>query len=597
MGLRRILILLHPESLIHAQPTDLVVTDTWEVLDTAISIGVPCLDLRELLVGKEDFLDETVIAWRCTIDRAHSPEMQGVPILASLRAEILWGALSPFARYAVATQLLAGQGYEIVTDLRHPDPRRVGIEAILGKDAVIELPGNLDAKSVSRDVEQEPVLPASHGPVVVDTTHIDVKRNVRECLFFSFGKVATAIFDRLGKNISARPVLVYGHYRTLGAIGYELGKRYRLILWPWAYPRTKDALSITARGSHSASLFQHRNLSAVARPPSIQQLDSAIQADLGERAFFLEGTNVTPWLSSSIARVVVKYWKPLSSRIAAAKTAILQLGAECVLIPNDTSIDFAPLSLVATGASVPVIVVAHGLEGSQVLGDKRLASDVFVWSLPMAKYIEKVLGRGGTKTWVTGPPHLEGLARTRTPKRSAVLFLSYTVRHNTAWDSRLDAERYLCMLSEVLQKLGSRICPVGLKIHPSEHSDYYRWAMGRARLKIPIRDRGWVYDNLDDASVVVGPISTGLAEAFHLGSMPVCVNLSGGKLPAPCDGSTEIPVVCDAASLTDILAKWLDRSVWPNWTPQAWPAFFEFVGVAKGASRRAADAVGQVLRS
>lgn len=598
MSPRRALVLLHAESLIHARPGDLVVTDIEEVRRAALAQGVDCVDVREVISGDEDFIDRSVSEWRDRIDTLEEPEAGGVPLLGCLRGELVWEVLFPFARYATLAQKLASSVSEIATDASVSGVRRAAIEEVLGEARVASLPRIPCPDGDVGQFKKDWLLPPTHKPVIYDAAAPTVKKRLREA-------VVEALLRASRTAAASRPrtdrVIVYGHYRTLGGLGRELGKICKLILWPWALPRTKDITALSLLGAETINplpperalreLFRETALFAAETPV----IEEAVGEHIPDRSFQLWDLDVTASLIRLIAGSVQKYAANLATRIAAARVAIDDRRAGCVVIPNDTSLDFAALARTAKKRGVPVVVVAHGLEASTVPGDKRLASDVLCWSPPMSEYLKVALKGTGAGVWITGPPHLSHLSRKLRPRRNAVLFLSYPIRHNTAWDSWMDAERYLRFVAAVLNVIGDKIEVVGVKIHPSEDPAYYRAVAQQSGLRTRIIDRGWVHDNLADAGLVVGPISTGLAEAYYLGSMPVCVNLSGGPLPPPCDGSTEIPIVERPADLEELLSEWVDGRIWPEWTPKDWPAFGAFVGAPEDADKRGARIVEKLI--
>jgi hypothetical protein len=595
MRLRRVFILCHPESIVHARPGDLVVTDVFDVCEAAAERGITFLDLRAVISGSEDYLDRTVITWRSFIDRLESPKASGVPVLGCLRGELIWEVLVPFARYAAATTVLAPSSEEIATDTHPGGTRRGAIEAVLGVGAVVELPRIPVAEAKTREFKKDPALPPSHGEVAFDPVPLSSRSRGKALALATLGRSVSSV------RTARRPSVIYGHYRTMGGIAIELGKRFDLILWPWALPRAKDVLILAAGGAVDIAVPPSdvafgRCFPEVANSPSrYEALEEAVSKAIPPGSFFIFELDVTDAIVRQIAKTAAKYSTSLATRLAAATDAVAGIGADCIVIPNDSSLDFAALARVGASYGLPIVVVAHGLEGSKVPGDKRLASVVFAWSERMAEDFERHLQDTGARIWVSGPPHLEQLERTKQPRRDSVLFLSYAVRHNTAWESWMDAERYLDLIARAIASLGNRLRVVGLKIHPSEDPAYYRSAMKRVGLNVPLLYRGWVHENLEDAGVVVGPISTGLAEAYRLGSLPLCVNLSGGTLPPPCDGSTEIPIISESDSLEHLLSEWLDGRVWPKWTPADWPAFGEFIGSPEGADRRVAELVGKVI--
>lgn len=601
MSPQRSLILCHAESLVHARPGDLVVTDVSEVFEAATSKGIACTDLREVLRGSETYVDEIVNSWRSFIDSLESPEAAGVPLLGCLRAELLWEVLFPFARYAVATSELSQSTPHIATDARPGGPRRAAIESILGDGGVLELPGVPAPLGEKSRLKRDPLLPPSHGPV---TFHPAPPRSLRALGKYAALQTLGRAASLLGAGRTAkskRPAIVYAHYHTLGGIGRELGRRYRVVAWPWCYPGGRDLPALAAGGVVTIPVPQAGTALREVLPQPARStnpgavLEEEVRASIPDRSFSIDDFDLTGALAGQISQTAAKYLMPLATRIASARAAVAGMGARCIVIPNDTSLDCAVLARVGAAHNLPVVVVAHGLEGSRVLGDKRLASDVFAWSGPMAEDLRRSLMDTGAKVWAPGPPYLEHLSRRKSPAHGSVLFLSYTVRHNTAWDSWMDAERYLRLVSETIHRLGDGVRVVGLKIHPSEDAAYYKSAMKRVHLEVPLLDRGWVYQNLDDAGVVVGPFSTGLAEAYYFGSIPICVNLSGGALPAPCDGSTEIPIVTEADSLVRLLSEWLGGGVWSGWTPGDWLGFGDFVGSPDGADVRAAELLEKVI--
>lgn len=218
----------------------------------------------------------------------------------------------------------------------------------------------------------------------------------------------------------------------------------------------------------------------------------------------------------------------------------------------------------------------------------------------MAESVSYVRKDGKPTLWATGFLYGESISRAVSPKRRSVLFLSYSTRFNTAWDSWMNPELYLELLAEVLPWLKGHAKIVGIKIHGSEDLEWYESLASRLGLGnsgVSLLQRGYVYDVLEDAGLVVGPFSTGLAEAYWLGSMPVCVNLTGGPLPPPFDGSTEVPVVQDASQLRAVLKSWLEGTEWSNWSPADWPKFAAFLGDPHRAAHRSAEAVTRIARA
>ncbi len=615
MGKSRALLLLQPSSIAHVRPGDLVVTDSWILLQDALQGGVPTLDLRKLLGGKENLVDETVSSWRATVDSMASPKLADVPMLACMRAELLWGAFFPFVRYAVAATELLSAGYELVTDIPYTDPRYAGIAFATRSGEEHPVPWLPSSAGLGGAYIQP--LPESHGPAGSTGHRRPPSARARSALLRASSSLVARLLERKGD------VVVYGHYATLGHLHRELSHRFRLVLWPWGLPRRDDLLRLAARGVRFPPVIDPTRALAelLPRQPSSSlatgrtadarraqgRRDTPDGPELEERArsllaeavspstFLLSGSNATPSLIGPISRVVARNLPEVCVRVLAARDAVAREGASAVVTPYDTSLDFAPLALYGSAAGIPVVVVAHGMEGSPVPGDKRLATHVLAWSEPMKAALAHTLARTSVEVTSCGPLHLGKLRRVRPPARDSVLFLSYAVRHNTAWDSWMDAEKYLELLARTLPAFTGRLRTVGLKIHPSEDPAHYASVLSRVGLGIRLLSEGLVHDNLDDAGLVVGPFSTGLVEAYHLGSMPVCVNLSGGPLPPPCDGSTEIPVVADSDSLAAVLGDWLHGKKWAGWTPAHWPAFGSFVGEATDAERRAAVKIGRFI--
>ncbi len=615
MSESRALLLLHPSSIAHVRPGDVVVTDSWILLQEALQEGIGTLDLRELLGGKEDLVDETVSNWRATVDSMASPRLADVPLLACMRAELLWGAFFPFVRYAVAATELLGAGYDLVTDIPYADPRYAGIAFATRSGEEHPLP-SLPSPAAVGGVYIQP-LPESHGLAGSTGRQRSLSARARSVLLRVSSSLVTHILERKGD------VVAYGHYATLGHLHRELARRFRLVLWPWGLPRRDDLLRLAAKGVRFPPVLEPTRALAelLPRRPSSSlptgrksdardaqgRRDNLEDPDLEERTrcllaeavspwtFRLSGSDATPSLVGPISRVVARNLPEVCVRVLAARDAVARAGASAVVTPYDTSLDFAPLALYGRAAGIPVVVVAHGMEGSAVPGDKRLATHVLAWSESMQKALARTLARTSVEVASCGPLHLGRLRRVRPPARDSVLFLSYAVRHNTAWDSWMDAEKYLELLARTLPAFTGRLRTVGLKIHPSEDPAHYTSVLSRVGLGIRLISEGLVHDNLDDAGLVVGPFSTGLVEAYHLGSMPVCVNLSGGPLPPPCDGSTEIPVVADSDSLAAVLGDWLHGKKWAGWKPAHWPAFGSFVGEATDAERRAAVEIGRFV--
>lgn len=604
----------------------MVVSESYDVIETARESGAEAVDLRELLRGSEDEVDFRVASWRTFLDVSKSPTIFGIPVLASLRSEITWELLIPYARARFAARRVAADAEEILTDVPRGCAREAGLlrgarEAGSSLESCERLAG--DCRS----------LPRSHGRVAYDDygslSAVDRLRHLSKLAAFRWAgsQAVRSVLEALRPGLGARPKVAYGHSRTLGVLPFELARDFRLVLWPWGLPPFVRKTGFWKSGIACAPYPERASLDELlTRAPedwdperlAVECAAAACRFPAGSegaedppshrgpgKATKIEASGTPPVplpaeLESSVADLVRRYLPALARRALSASRVFERMRPSAAVVPSDTSLDFAPVVLAARTKGVPAIVVAHGIEGSRVPGDKRLADHCLVWSEAMAESVSYVRKDGKPTLWATGPLYGESISRAMPPSRRSVLFLSYSTRYNTAWDSWMNPELYFELLAEVLPWLKERAKIVGIKIHGSEDLEWYESLASRLGLgngSVSLLQRGYVYEVLEDAGVVVGPFSTGLAEAYWLGSMPVCVNLTGGPLPPPFDGSTEVPIVEDASQLRAVLESWLEGRTWSNWSPSDWPKFAAFLGDPQRAARRSAEAVTRIARA
>jgi hypothetical protein len=630
--MKRYFFLDRPESAAHAGPGDIVVTDFFDVAERARHFGAEAVDLAELIRGNEADLDATVGAWRAALDVSQQPSLYGVPFLASLRAEILWETLLPFARFAFAARAVIPDASAVLTDAASGGPKWAGLEFALSSSGARPepLPGSNNLS--------DRVLPVSHKPVVYeDLAGLSGKLLQRHAAKLVFARAVAspatqAVLDLLRPaRLKARPWVVYAHYRSLGYLFRELAARFRLVLWPWGLPSAKEGALLAVGGASCARYPLLANAERIVlRSPEGWSVNKLVAAALGEierlasapspeRPDILPSENhskdsgiptdrapdsrvagIPSGIAGAVEPVLRKYLPPLARRLFALKHVFDRYDPRCVVVPADSSLDYAPLVLAARAKGIPAVVIAHGLEGTTVVGDKRLASHCLVWSQPMAEALHYV--REGTSSEIlpTGSLYLESISRKKPPRRRSVLFLSYSVRYNTAFDSWWNAERYMEAVSWVLRQLRGKLDAVAIKLHGSEDFQWYESLsrrFGLDELGVSVVQQGYVFEVLEDAGVVVGPFSTGLAEAYALGSIPFCVNFSSGKLPPPFDGSSEAPVLSTKEELAEALQDWLEYRKWTDWTPRSWPRFAAFVGEPSGAARLSAEKIAGIVRS
>lgn len=557
---------------------DVVYTDYWDVMRAASDAGIECRDLREVFADEPERVDAAVMEWADWVTALSEPSWHGSSLAPAIRSDLTWRIFFPLARHVIAAYMLAESGSPIAIDM--PSGSLIG-------DAV--LAGARDAGGkVSQLSSGKPLaLPASHKPVTPE-----IGASLQRYRALRLVSPLISLRSRIaGRGLEGRPRIAISYYTSLVPILYRLAEKAWFALWPWALPPPAQAAMMLSDGGSCL------DPSTPADSVDLDETRAIFEAQLGKANFDASGIDVSEILrrhTSSAANELLRY---SLYRTAAAHASLSSTRPDAVLVPFDVGLSAAPLVLAANELEIPAILVQHGAEGSLIPGDKRLASDVLVWSDQIAARYETIPEYGPpSKFRATGAAMLEPLTdlrpdATRRDSRFGILFLSHPTLHNTACDSWMASENYLAAIAEVVSKLPRETVVRGLKIHPSESYEHYRKAADAVGLRVPLITDGRIPDVLDGVKLVAGPESTGLLEAWQAGRTPVCINLAGIPMAPPFDGSTEIPVASSVAVLTDLLVRWNARQ-WSFADPA--PELRREVGKVEGSIDETVEAILEI---
>lgn len=532
-----------PDSLNSVGRGDVVYTDYWDVMQAANAAGIECRDLREVFADEPERVDAAVMEWADWVTALGEPAWRGASLTPAIRSDLTWRVFFPMARHVIAAYTLAESGSPITIDL--PSGNLIG-------DAV--LAGARDAGGkVSQLSSGKPLaLPASHRPVTPE-----IGASLQRYRALRLVSPLISLRSRIaGKGLEGRPRIAISYYTSLVPILHRLAERAWFALWPWALPPPTQAAMMLSDGGSCL------DPSTPADGVDLDEARATFGARLGEADFDASGIDVSEILKHHTSAAANELLRYSLYRTAAAHASLSSSRPDAVLVPFDVGLSAAPLVTAANELGIPTILVQHGAEGSLIPGDKRLASDVLVWSNQIATRYGSMAEYGApSKFRATGAAMLEPLTDLRPTAahrdtRYGVLFLSHPTLHNTACDSWSASENYLTAIAQVVKNLPKGVLIGGLKIHPSESYEHYRKVADAVGLEIPLITEGRIPNVLDGIQLVAGPESTGLLEAWQAGRTPVCINFTGIPMAPPFDGSTEIPVVPSAEVLADLIARW-----------------------------------------
>ncbi|RIK10029.1 MAG: hypothetical protein DCC49_04440 [Acidobacteria bacterium] len=531
------------DSLGSVEKGDVVYTDYWDVIQAARSAGIECRDLREVFADEPERVDAAVMEWADWVTSLAEPTWRGAPLTPAIRVDLTWRVFFPLARHAIAACTLAESGSPITIDL--PSGTLIGDAVLAGaRDAGGKVSQLASGKSLP--------LPASHAPVTPE-----IGASLQRYRALRLISPLISLRSRIaGRGLDGRPRIAISYYTSLVPILHRLAERAWFALWPWALPPPAQAGMMLSDGGSCL------DPSTPADAVDLEEARSTFVEILGGADFDASGIEVSEIFRRHTSAVAGELLRYSLYRTAAAHSSLGSTRPDAVLVPFDVGLSAAPLVAAANELGIPTILVQHGAEGSLIPGDKRLASDVLVWSGQIADHYRSMPEYGDpSKFRATGAAMLEpltGLRPTagREGERDGVLFLSHPTLHNTACDSWMASENYLAAIAEVVRNLPEGMRVSGLKIHPSESHEHYRQVAEAVGLHVPLITDGRIPDVLDGVQLVAGPESTGLLEAWQAGRAPVCANLGGIPMAPPFDGSTEIPVVPSVTVLTDLLRRW-----------------------------------------
>lgn len=531
------------DSLASVERGEIVYTDYWDVMKAAKANGLECRDLREVLGDEPERVDAAVMEWADWIYSLSEPSWRSIPITPAIRSDLTWRVFFPVARHAIAACMLAERGDPITIDL--PSGHMLCDAVMAGARSA--------GGSVSQVSGGGPLaLPASHNPVTPEIgASLQRYRALRTVspLISVRSRVAASGLD-------GRPRIAVCYYTSLAPILGRLSERAWFSLWPWALPPPRQAVSMIAGGGNCL------DPSTPADAVDLDEARSTFNSQLEKASFDASGIEIAAVVRRHTSAAADELLRYSLYRTASAHASLTATRPEAVLVPFDLGLSAAPLVSAANRLGIPTILIQHGAEGSLIPGDKRLASDVLVWSEQIAARYRSMPDYGNPARFrVTGSAMLEPLRDCQAngdsdSGRAGLLFLSHPALHNTACDSWMASEQYVAALAEAARYLPPGFSVKGLKLHPSESAEHYRKVMSAAGLDIPLLTEGLVPDSLEGVHVVVGPESTGLLEAWVAGRTPICVNFTGIPMTPPFDGSTEIPVVPSVSVLMSLLARW-----------------------------------------
>lgn len=566
------------DSLNSVEQGDVVYTDYWDVMQAANHAGIECRDLREVFSDEPERVDAAVMEWADWVTALDEPAWRGASLAPAIRSDLTWRIFFPLARHVIAAYTLAESGSPITVDL--PRGSLIGDAVLAG---VRDAGGRVSQLSSGKPLD----LPASHRPVTPGIgTSLQRYRALR------LASPLISIRSRIaGRGLEGRPRIAISYYTSLVPILRRLAEKAWFALWPWALPPPAQAVTMLSDGGSCL------DPSTPADAVDLDEARAAFGAQLDKASFDASGIDVSEILRRHTSLAADELLRYSLYRTAAAYASLSSTRPEAVVVPFDVGLSAAPLVLAANELAIPTILIQHGVEGSLIPGDKRLASDVLVWSDQIAARYGSMPEYGTPlKFRATGAAMLEPLSdlrlgTSRRDSRFGILFLSHPTLHNTACDSWMASENYLTAIAEVASKLPEEIAIRGLKIHPSESCEHYRKVADAIGLRIPLITEGRIPDVLDRVQLVAGPESTGLLEAWQAGLTPVCINFAGLPMAPPFDGSTEIPVASSVAVLVDLLVRW-HTGKWSFADPV--PHLEREVGNTKGSIDETVEAIVEI---
>lgn len=538
-----------------------IYTDSWDVIEAS---GGEARDLREVFGTEPEYVDAAASEWADWLSDLAAPSWHGIPLGPALRADLAWSALFPIARHVIAGALLAREGFEITIDL--PAGTLVGDSVIAGAHSE---GGRVEQVSGGRQLP----LPISHKPVEHEAgASLQRYRALR---------AASPLISLKSRRQPSRTRIATVFYPSIEAVVDGLEPHASLALWPWALPPPRRAIELIAAGG----ICLDPNTPADAADLEACRIE---MADVTEATTFeAAGIDVSRVIRDHVVPKADDLLRYALYRTAAGVDALAKTATDAVLVPFDIGLSAAPLVLAAEHVGIPTILVQHGVESSSIPGDKRRASHLLVWSRPVAERYDRLPGAIS----VVGAPMLEAVAGPPVAGRRRVLFLSYPVRHNMTCDSWMVSEQYVALLAKVVRELPAGVEVVGLKIHPSESPEHYRRVMGRVGLAVPLLAEGTLPDVLEPADMVLGPVSTGLAEAWAAGRTPVCINLSGRPMSPPFNGLTEVPALSFADEIVALIRRW-HASEWS--LPHPAPYLEAEIGQIAGATDATVETILEI---
>lgn len=232
---------------------------------------------------------------------------------------------------------------------------------------------------------------------------------------------------------------------------------------------------------------------------------------------------------------------------------------DCVLLPFDSAYLQQMVIEAAQQLRIPSIVMLHGLPGTYHRGGSSSRADyLMVWGPAIAnKFVQ--MGKSPEAVFTVGFPGYaiyHPSSRQRSAAKRTILLLTNPLGNGTALAAEDDSEIYLFYILSTLMDLpGIQLL---LRPHPSESAGYYvQFLASHHFTGVRVVARESIARLLDQADLVIGPISTVLIEALAAGVPVMCVNFSKVKYPAPFDGNWDVPVISDTTALRAHMAQFL----------------------------------------